>query len=48
MSATSYITLAYAAIILGLGGYIGFLSSRSAELNRRERQVELLGGDDVR
>ena len=48
MSATTYIILAYTAIVLGLGGYIGFLVSRSTELVKRERQIELLGGDDVR
>lgn len=44
MSATTYIVLAYTAITLGLVGYLAFLASRAAELKRRERQVELLGG----
>lgn len=48
MSATTHIILAYAAIMLGIGGYLAFLVTRSSELDRRERQVELLGGDDVR
>ena len=48
MSATTHIILAYAAIVLGIGGYAAFLLSRTADLKKRERQVELLGGDDVR
>lgn len=48
MSATTYITLAYAAIILGISGYVAFLVSRSSDLKKRERQIELLGGNDVR
>ena len=44
MSATTYIVLAYSAIVLGIGGYLAFLASRSSELDRRERQVQLLGG----
>lgn len=47
MSATTHIVLAYAAIILGIGGYAAFLVSRSVDLKRRERQIELLGGDDA-
>ena len=45
MSATTHITLAYAAICLGLAGYIGFLVSRSAGLKKREQQIELLEGN---
>ncbi|MBG0790859.1 MAG: CcmD family protein [Desulfovibrionaceae bacterium] len=48
MSATTYIVLAYAAVVLGVGGYLAFLASRSSELRKRERQVQLLGGDDAR
>ena len=47
MSATTYITLAYAVIVLGFGGYLAFLASRSSDLKKRERQIELLGGNDV-
>jgi hypothetical protein len=44
MSATTHIILAYAAVCLGLAGYIGFLVSRSAGLKKREQQIELLEG----
>lgn len=46
MTATTYIVLAYAAVVLGLGGYLAFLASRSAELKKRARQIELLGGNN--
>lgn len=46
MSATTYIILANAAVVLGIGGYLAFLASRSAELKKRMRQIELLGGND--
>ena len=43
MSATTYILIANAAVLLGVGGYLAFLATRSAELRRRARQLELLG-----
>jgi len=46
MSATTYILIANTAVVLGIGGYIAFLVSRSAELKKRVRQIELLGGND--
>lgn len=44
MSATTYLIIANAAVVLGLAGYLGFIASRSANLKKREQQVELLGG----
>ncbi|MBU1247937.1 MAG: CcmD family protein [Proteobacteria bacterium] len=46
MSATTYLTLAYSAVILGLGGYLAWMFSTSARLARREQQMELLRDDD--
>ena len=46
MSATTYLILANTAVVLGIGGYLVFMASRSAELKRRVRQIELLGGSD--
>lgn len=46
MSATTYIFLANCAVWLGVTGYLVFLATRSAELEKRVRQLELLGGGD--
>lgn len=44
MSASTYIIIANAAVWLGVIGYVAFLASRSANLKKRARQLELLGG----
>lgn len=44
MSATTYLIIANAAVVLGIAGYMAFLASRSSNLKKREQQVELLGG----
>ncbi len=46
MSSTTYLILANAAVWIGIAGYLGFLVSRGAALNKRERQIELLGDSD--
>ncbi|MGE4192728.1 MAG: CcmD family protein [Pseudodesulfovibrio sp.] len=43
MSATTYIFIANVAVWLGVAGYLAFLGSRSATLEKRIRQIELLG-----
>ena len=43
MSATTYIFIANVAVWLGVAGYLAFLGSRSATLEKRLRQIELLG-----
>ncbi len=45
MSATTYLVLAYGAVILGLGGYLAWMFATSARLSRREQQLELLSDD---
>jgi CcmD family protein len=46
MSATTYLFIANGAVWLGVAGYLVFLATRSAELERRVCQLELLGGDN--
>ncbi|WP_319542670.1 CcmD family protein [uncultured Pseudodesulfovibrio sp.] len=46
MSATTYIFIANAAVWLGVAGYLVFLASKSAGLEKRVRQLELLGDDN--
>ena len=43
MSATSYLIIANAAVWLGIAGYMGFLYVKADGLNKRQRQIELLG-----
>ncbi|WP_338669937.1 CcmD family protein [Pseudodesulfovibrio methanolicus] len=45
MSATVYIFIANVAVWLGVAGYLAFLASRSAGLEKRIRQLELLGDE---
>ncbi|MCJ2162947.1 MULTISPECIES: CcmD family protein [unclassified Pseudodesulfovibrio] len=45
MSATSYIFIANVAVWLGVAGYLVFLASKSTGLEKRVRQLELLGED---
>ncbi|WP_147820847.1 CcmD family protein [Salidesulfovibrio onnuriiensis] len=46
MSATTYLFIANCVIWLGLAGYVVFLAGRSKALDRRIRQLELLGDDN--
>lgn len=46
MSATTYLFLANCTVWLGVTGYLVFLSLRAGELEKRMRQLELLGGGD--
>lgn len=43
MSATTYLVLANAAVVIGIAGYLAFLASRASGLKKREQQIELLG-----
>ncbi|MEF2145247.1 MAG: CcmD family protein [Desulfovibrionaceae bacterium] len=45
MSATTSIILANVAVWGGLAAYAAFLAARSARLNRRARQLELLDNE---
>ena len=46
MSATTYLFIANAAVWLGVAGYLVFMASKSAGLERRVQQLELLGDND--
>lgn len=47
MSAITYLFIANSVVWLGLAGYVVFLASRSTALERRIKQLELLGdGND--
>lgn len=43
MSATTYLFMANAAVWVGVAGYLVFLAGKSANLEKRVRQIELLG-----
>lgn len=43
MSATTYLFIANAAVWLGIAGYLVFLASKSAGLEKRVQQLEVLG-----
>ncbi|BCS90148.1 CcmD family protein [Pseudodesulfovibrio sediminis] len=43
MSVTTYIFIANIAVWLGVAGYLVFLASKSAGLEKRVQQLELLG-----
>lgn len=45
MSATTYLFMANCIVWLGLAGYVAFLGGRSIALDRRIKQLELLGDD---
>ena len=42
MSATTYLILANSAVWLGIAGYLAFMATRSANLRKREQQIQLL------
>ncbi|WP_319468228.1 CcmD family protein [uncultured Pseudodesulfovibrio sp.] len=46
MSATTYLFMANAAVWLGVAGYLIFLAGKSSTLEKRVRQLELLGEDN--
>ena len=46
MSSTMYLFIANCVVWVGVAGYLVFLATRTAGLERRIRQIELLGGDD--
>lgn len=46
MSAEMYLFLANALVWVGVAGYLAFLGSRTVGLDRRVKQLELLGGGD--
>ncbi|MGL1861764.1 MAG: CcmD family protein [Pseudodesulfovibrio sp.] len=46
MSATTYLFIANAAVWVGVSGYLIFLASKSAGLEKRVQQLELLGDDN--
>jgi len=43
MSATTYLFIANAAVWVGVAGYLIFLAGKSAGLEKRVQQLELLG-----
>jgi len=43
MSATTYLFIANAAVWIGVAGYLIFLAGKSAGLEKRVQQLELLG-----
>ncbi len=48
MSAITYLFIANVIVWLGLAGYVVFLTGRSKALDRRIRQLEMLGEDNGR
>lgn len=46
MSATTYIFIANVAVWLGVAGYLVFLASKASGLEKRVRQIELLGDNN--
>ena len=48
MSFENYLLAANVLVWIGIAGYVAVLGGKSAALERRLRQLELLGGDDDR
>ncbi|KAB1443265.1 CcmD family protein [Pseudodesulfovibrio senegalensis] len=46
MSVATYLFTANIIVWTGIAGYVVFLASRSATLEKRVRQLELLGADN--
>jgi len=46
MSATTYLFIANCAVWLGVAGYLVFMASKAAGLEKRVQQLELLGDDN--